>query len=402
MGMVKAVRSLTVVSRWVSVWLGVVAAGCSTDRAPTADPDVQQIASALTGTLSSDFEDGTAQGWFPFGGPTVASSTDVANTGTHSLLTTDRTAGFMGPGISLTGQLTAAANYHVSVAARLMAGQAATGLKVTVMRSFADGTNAFDSVVPSTPVTDQAWVTLQNSYSFASSTNSSGSALSGIILYVESDSATASYYIDTFSLTRPRPHRSPMTSRTARRRVGFPFGSASVLTNTTEQAFAGTHSLQTTEPHARASWDRASAHQGSSPRAPPTGDVSGRLADRRGRRAPAATFQRTPTGGSAAFDFRSLRTPASPTGLGDHDRHLHVHHATTGLLLYVETHPANASYYIDSFSIVQLAPAPGPPGNTAGAASTSRADDRGVDVAHRRRDGRRTAPPTRTAARPAC
>ena len=173
--MVKPVRSLTVVSRWVSLWLGVVAVGCSTDRAPTADPDVQQVTSALTGTLSSDFEDGTTQGWFPFGSPTVTNSTDVANTGTHSLLTTNRTSGFMGPGISLTGQLTAAANYHVSVAARLMAGQAATGLKVTVMRSFADGTSAFDSVVPSTQVTDQAWVTLQNSYSFASSTNGSGS-----------------------------------------------------------------------------------------------------------------------------------------------------------------------------------------------------------------------------------
>ena len=41
----------------------------------------------------------------------------------------------------------------------------------------------------------------------------------------------------------------------------------------------------------------------------------------------------------------------------------------TGLLLYVESTSATASYYIDSFSIVQLAPPPGPPANTAGAAS---------------------------------
>ncbi len=183
----------------------VVAIGCANGGAPSDEPEVTTKVAALTGTLSADFEDGTTQGWFPFGSPTVASSTDVANTGTHSLLTTNRTSGFMGPGTSLTGQLTAAANYHVSVAARLQAGQAATGLKVTVMRSFADGTSAFDAVVPSTQVTDQAWVTLQGNYSFASSTNSSGSALSGIILYVESDSATASYYIDTFSLTQAAP-----------------------------------------------------------------------------------------------------------------------------------------------------------------------------------------------------
>ena len=100
------------------------------------------VVGADRSAIRNDFEDGTTQGWFPFGSPTVTNSTDVAYTGTHSLLTTGRTSGFMGPGTSLTGQLTAGAKYHVSVAARLAAGQAATGLSVTVMRSFADGTNA--------------------------------------------------------------------------------------------------------------------------------------------------------------------------------------------------------------------------------------------------------------------
>src|SRR5438045_5576357 len=125
----RTIRSLV----FASVGVGVVAAACSTDRGPVTGPEVEQIASALTGTLSTDFEDGGTDGWFPFGSPTVANSTDVANTGTHSLLTTNRTSSFMGPGVSLTGQLTAGANYHVSVATRLVAGQAATGVKVTVM-----------------------------------------------------------------------------------------------------------------------------------------------------------------------------------------------------------------------------------------------------------------------------
>ena len=38
----------------------------------------------------------------------------------------------MGPSLNLTGQLTAGANYHVSVAARLVAGEAPTTLRVTM------------------------------------------------------------------------------------------------------------------------------------------------------------------------------------------------------------------------------------------------------------------------------
>src|SRR5579871_754140 len=176
-------RTSKTLRAWALSWV-VIGLGCTAgSQPPSSTADVESVTSALTGTITNDFEDGTTQGWFPFGSPTVANSTVVANTGTHSLLTTNRTSGFMGPGTSLTGQLTAGASYHVSVAARLLAGTAATGLKVTVMRSFADGTSAFDAVVPSTQVTDQAWVTLQGNYSFASSTNASGSALSGIILY---------------------------------------------------------------------------------------------------------------------------------------------------------------------------------------------------------------------------
>jgi len=172
----------------LSMWAGVVAGGCTPDQ--SSAPSASGISIAFVGSgsasLQNDFEDGTTQGWFPFGSPTVANSTDVAFSGTHSLKTTNRTATFMGPGTSLTGQVQSGASYKVSVAARLVAGQAATGLKVTVMRTLSDGTNAFDSVVTSTNVTDQAWVTLTGNYSFNSSNTT------GLILYVESDSATAS------------------------------------------------------------------------------------------------------------------------------------------------------------------------------------------------------------------
>src|SRR5579871_100286 len=95
--MVKSMRSLAL----ASVCLGVVGVGCSTDRSGGSG-DVEQVASALTGTLSADFEDGGNDGWIPRGsGVSISNSTVVANTGTHSLLTTGRTSGFMGPSIDL-------------------------------------------------------------------------------------------------------------------------------------------------------------------------------------------------------------------------------------------------------------------------------------------------------------
>ena len=347
----------------------VVAIGCANGGAPSAEPEVTTKVAALTGTLSSDFEDGTTQGWFPFGSPTVANSTDVANTGTHSLLTTNRTSGFMGPGISLTGQLTAAANYQVSVAARLQAGQAATGLKVTVMRSFADGTSAFDSVVPSTQVTDQAWVTLQGNYSFASGTNTSGSALSGIILYVESDSATASYYIDTFSLTQAAPPPISFDFEDGTAQGWFPRGGGVALTNATDQFNTGTHSLLTTNRTASFMGPGVNMLGQLTKGATYQVTVSARLVTGQPTSTLIATFQRTPTGGSAAFDqvvSASVTDQAWVTMTGIYS--FSTDNST--LIFYVQTASGNASYYIDAVSIAQVAPPPGPPGNTAGASST--------------------------------
>ena len=88
---------------------------------------------ALTAPIQNDFEDGTTQGWGPFGSPTVANSTEAAFTGARSLKTTNRTATFMGPSINLLpNQLTPGANHRVSVAVRLVAGEAPTTARVTV------------------------------------------------------------------------------------------------------------------------------------------------------------------------------------------------------------------------------------------------------------------------------
>lgn len=163
--------------------------------------------------VSNDFEDATAQGWIPRGPVTLTNSTDFAHGGTHSLLTTGRTAGFNGPSLNVLGTLTKGATYQVSAWVRLTTGTPATQIKMTVQRTLASG-NQFDTVAQSTAtgVTDGAFVQLTGLYAF------SGEDPSGLLLYVESSSATASYYIDDFSILKvsdppgPPPNTTGLSS----------------------------------------------------------------------------------------------------------------------------------------------------------------------------------------------
>ena len=83
-----------------------------------------------------------------------------------------------------------------------------------------------------------------------------------------------------------------------------------------------------------------------------------------------ATVQRTPVGGSAQFDPVVTAAERDRRGVGDGHRPLLVLHRQLGLIFYVQTASGNASYYIDAVSIAQVAPPPGPPGNTTGASAT--------------------------------
>jgi len=121
-----------------------------------------------TPIVQNNFEDGTLQGWVPRGGSVVlANTTEAAHTGTHSLKTTGRTAGFNGPALDVTTLLVKGATYQVTCWVRLVPGEAATQLKVTVQRTVS-GANSFDSVAQSsaTGVTDAAWVQLTGLYAF--------------------------------------------------------------------------------------------------------------------------------------------------------------------------------------------------------------------------------------------
>jgi GH35 family endo-1,4-beta-xylanase len=158
-----------------------------------------QIAVATHATaqtiVSHTWEDGTTQGWVPRGNVTLTITTEAAATGTHSLKTTGRTAGWNGPSLDVLPLLTPGTIYQFKISARLLPGEAPTQIVMTMQRTTADGTS-YDRVAATsaTGATDAGWVTLQGTYRVPD-------CLTGLILYVESPSATASFYVDDFSIT---------------------------------------------------------------------------------------------------------------------------------------------------------------------------------------------------------
>ena len=152
----------------------------------------------------------------------------------------------------------------------------------------------------------------------------------------------------------------------------IPRGGGVVLTNTTEAAQAGTRSLKTTGRtqgfHGPSLNIQNSLIKGATYQV----TVSVRLVSGQAPTTIRVTVQRTPNGGSNQFD-----TVVSSANNGVTDAAWTTLNGVysfgtdnSALLLYVEATTATSSYYIDSFSITQLAPPPGPPPNTTGAAST--------------------------------
>ncbi|MBV9406651.1 MAG: endo-1,4-beta-xylanase [Acidobacteriaceae bacterium] len=199
--------------------------------------------------VQDDFEDGTTQGWAPFGSDTVSNSTDVSHSGSHSLKTTNRTATYMGPGLDVTSNLVAGATYQFSVWVRLVAGGSPATLNMTVKRTPTGGSAQFDSVASTATgaVTDAAWVQIQGQYSF-------GGSVSDLLVYIQSDSATGSFYIDDFVITQiagpptgPQDNSGITTTFEDGKTDGwYPRIGDETLTVTTADAHTGNYSLLVT------------------------------------------------------------------------------------------------------------------------------------------------------------
>ncbi|HEX5433019.1 MAG TPA: carbohydrate binding domain-containing protein, partial [Candidatus Angelobacter sp.] len=202
--------------------------------------------------LSSDFEDGTAQGWVSFNGAsTPANSTDVAQSGTHSLLTSTNSSGASsGPSMNVTKVLLPGAKYTITGWVRLTSGEAATNANFTIVRSDAScsGGTCFDTVGPfQVAVTDSGWAQIGGSYSVSPTAT-------GLTLYSQLIGPTTqqSFYLDNVVITEtaPPPSGTPVASYTfadGGLDGWAPFGSVSLNNSVSPLAdpVGNTHSLLT-------------------------------------------------------------------------------------------------------------------------------------------------------------
>jgi GH35 family endo-1,4-beta-xylanase len=186
--------------------------------------------------VSDGFEDGTLQGWAPFGSPTLTNTTEAAHTGTHSLKTTNRTATFNGPSLDLRSLLLPNATYQISGWARMVSGTD------TVKFTIQHGSGSSFNGVAQAAADANGWVQLQGTF-----TPTTGDSV--LTLYLESNTVGTEYYLDDVTITEVSPPPTPVlidnfedgTTQGWRPRFGSP-----IVTNTTEIAHTGANSLKTT------------------------------------------------------------------------------------------------------------------------------------------------------------
>ena len=196
-----------------------------------------------------DFEDGTADGWSSFNGAsTPASSTAAAFSGTHSLLTTTNSSGASsGPSLTL-GNLIPGATYTITGEVMLTSGETAVAANFTVDRSDpgCSGGTCFDTVGGfQVPVSATGWAQIGGTYTVSTTATS-------LVLYAQLEGATTaqSFYLDDVVITEiagppsgPQDNSGITTTFEDGGLDGWSSRAGSTLTNTTEDAHSGSHSL---------------------------------------------------------------------------------------------------------------------------------------------------------------
>ena len=142
--------------------------------------------------LKNDFEDMTAQNWFVRGDAVQIFSSNAA--GSQSLKVTGRAKNWEGVGLDVSPLIFKNRTYDVSVAVRLLKGQAKDSLKVTMLQTPPTGEPKYVEVTAPREVSDADWTTLSGKYTGTTSDNN-------LVLYIESAGATTSFYVDNFTLS---------------------------------------------------------------------------------------------------------------------------------------------------------------------------------------------------------
>jgi len=205
------------------------------------------------------FAVGGLDGWTPFGSASLANSVPPIvdpNGDARSLLVTNRTAGYMGPSLNLlsVNNVVAGASYQITAYVLLAAADSSnpTATLSTKTTSCANTSGSYNNLATSGPLSSTAWTKVQGTFSFS---NLPGPP-SSLVLYIQSSSATDSFYIDdvTIGELSPAPP-SPSQQDNSGISTTFEDGGldgwssrtgSSTLANTTAEAHSGTHSLLVT------------------------------------------------------------------------------------------------------------------------------------------------------------
>jgi endo-1,4-beta-xylanase len=147
-------------------------------------------------------------GWFPFGSPTLTNAAPPVldpNGDTRSLLVTNRTSGYMGPALNLLNVpgVAAGGTYQVSAYVLLAAPDSSnpTATISTKLTNCANTSGAYSNLATSAALSSTAWTKVQGTFSF---TNVPGPPTS-LTLYIQSSSATDSFYIDDVVIAELAP-----------------------------------------------------------------------------------------------------------------------------------------------------------------------------------------------------
>ena len=204
------------------------------------------------------FQDGGLDGWSPFGPVTLTNTTSpIADPSgnSHSLLTSNRTAGYMGPSLNLlnVSGVVAGATYQVT-AYVLLAAADSSNPTATISTKTTDcaSSGTYNNAATSGALSSTVWTKVQGTFSFS---NFPGPPTS-LVLYIQSSSATDSFYISGVTINQvapppPTPSQQDNTGITSTFEDGGLDGwssrtGSSTLTNVTGVAHSGTHSLLTT------------------------------------------------------------------------------------------------------------------------------------------------------------
>src|SRR5277367_4851128 len=204
------------------------------------------------------FSDGGLDGWCPFGSATLANATPPVvdpNGDTNSLLVTNRTATYMGPSLNLLSvpDVVAGATYQVTAYVLLAAPDSSNPTATFSIKTADCATSgAYSNLATSGALSSTVWTKIQGTFSFSDLPG----APTSLVLYIQSSSATDSFYIGdvTISELSPAP-LSPSQQDNTGISSTFEDGGldgwssrtgSSTVTNSTATAHSGTHSLLTT------------------------------------------------------------------------------------------------------------------------------------------------------------